>query len=480
MAKIIAVIIILLFCSYNTIAQTAGNTIEQKIDSLFAEYTNSTPGVAVAVVKDGAIAFKKGYGMANLEYDIPITPQTIFHIASVSKQFTAFAIYLLEKQDRISLEDDIRKYIPELPVYSKTIKIKHLLAHTSGLRDQWAILTLAGWQMEDIITTEQIIRLASRQKELNFEPGTKFGYCNTGYTLLAETVSRITGQTYADFTYTYIFQPLGMEHTRFNDDFHTVLKNRAHSYEMENGKYVERRLNYSNVGATSLTTTVEDMAKWVSNFNKPIVGDPDLIDKFNQVSLLDNGYPVVWAANHGDTVFHAKGQLHLKYKGLKRISHGGHDAGFRAVLLRFPENNLAVITLSNNEHYTMLEKANPIVDMYLSNEVMTKAVPPASPPVQQQQTKTFSNTLADFEGEYFSDELATTYIVKQKGDKLIMSHYRLSDVTLKPIGHDEFSGVNTFAFDMKFNRKKQYVTGFEISNFGAKNVKFYRKNSAPH
>jgi CubicO group peptidase (beta-lactamase class C family) len=328
---------VLLVFACNSIAQKKDNNIDHQIDSIFAEY-NTTPGVAVAVVKDGAVVFKKGYGLANLEYDIPITPQSVFHIASVSKQFTAFSIYLLKQQRKLSLEDDVRKYIPELPQYGKTIKIKHLLAHTSGLRDQWALLTLAGWQMEDIITTEQILKLAAKQKQLNFETGTRFGYSNTGYTLLAEIVSRISGQSFTDFTTTNIFRPLGMQSTRFNDDFHTVIKNRAHSYELVNGTFIERPLHYCTVGATSLSTTVEDLAKWVNNFDRPIVGDAALIAEFNTVSLLDNGQPVIWAANAGDTMYHAKGQLLREYRGLKVRSHGGHDAGFRAVLTTFPEN----------------------------------------------------------------------------------------------------------------------------------------------
>ncbi|MBA4144513.1 MAG: penicillin-binding protein [Cytophaga sp.] len=477
MRRLFLITSLLLFFAFNHDCAQA-QIIEQKIDSLFAEYnTPTTPGVAVVVVQNGTVVFKKGYGMANLEYNIPITTQTGFHVASVSKQFTAFAIYLLKQQGKISLEDDVRKYIPELPVYNKIIRIKHLLAHTSGLRDQWATLTLAGWQMEDIITTEQIIKLACRQKSLNFETGTQFGYCNTGYTLLAEIVSRVTQHSFADFTTHHIFQPLGMTNTRFNDDFHNVIRNSAHSYELRQDQFIERRLNYATVGATSLVTTAEDLALWVNNFRQPVVGDVKLINEFNQNSLLDNGKPVVWSASPGDTVYHAKGQLNLYYKGLQRTSHGGHDAGFRAVLLRFPEENLAVITLSNNEHYTMLAKANPVVDIYLKDQIKESAV--ATPNFNSNHIDpniaSFKNELHDFTGIYTSDELATTYMIKKKGDQLIMTHNRCSDMILQPEGEDIFSGVNTFSFQLKFIRTRHKVTGFEISNFGAKEVKFNRK-----
>lgn len=469
LSKMTLTVVLLAFVC-NTIAQTRDNNIDQKIDSIFAEY-KATPGVAVAVVKDGAIVFKKGYGIANLEYDIPVSPQTIFHIASVSKQFTAFSIYLLKQQGKLALEDDVRKYIPELPQYGKPIKIKHLLAHTSGLRDQWAILTLAGWQMEDIITTPQILKLAAKQKHLNFETGSRFGYCNTGYTLLAEIVSRISGQSFADFTAANIFKPLGMNSTLFNDDFHKVIKNRAHSYEVVNGQFIERRLNYLTVGATSLSTTVEDLAKWTNNFEHPVAGNAALIAEFNEVSLLDNGQPVIWSANAGDTIYHAKGQLIWKYRGLKVRSHGGHDAAFRAVLTSFPENRISIITLSNNEHYTMLGKVIPVANLFLENE-FTEAETSATIATEPNEPGHYNNNLPDFAGKYHSDELSTDYNIAVKDGKLLMTHTRLNDMELKPVGKDEFSGANDFAFTIKFLRERQKVVGFEISNFGAQHVRF--------
>jgi CubicO group peptidase (beta-lactamase class C family) len=177
------------------------DTTNEKVDELFDKWDSSkTPGAAVAIVKDGSIIYKKGYGSANLEYDIPITTSTIFHIASVSKQFTVFSILLLEKEAKLSLEDDIRKYIPEVPDFGKTITLRHLASHTSGLRDQWNLLAMAGWRLDDVITKEHVLKLISNQKELNFNPGEEFLYCNTGFTLLAEVVSRVSGQTFSEFT----------------------------------------------------------------------------------------------------------------------------------------------------------------------------------------------------------------------------------------------------------------------------------------
>src|SRR5215203_143644 len=204
--------------------QTNDADIDKQIDNLFSAYNQATPGV----------------------------PKTVFQIASVSKQFTAFSIYLLEKQGKISFEDDIRKYVPEVPDFGKTVRIKHLLAHTGGIRDQWSLLTLAGWRMDDIITTEQILKIISRQKELNFEPGSQYLYSNSGYTLLAEIAARVSGKTFAEYAKENIFAPLGMNDTQFYDDSNRVVKNRAGSYKKVNGAYQKMNLNHSTVGATGL------------------------------------------------------------------------------------------------------------------------------------------------------------------------------------------------------------------------------------
>ena len=182
-----------------------------RIDALFQEWdTPGSPGAAVAVLKEGEIVFSRGYGSAQLEYGIPITPATIFHVASVSKQFTAFAVTLLAQEGRLSLDDDIRKHLPEVPDFGSTITLKHLLHHTSGLRDQWEALAMAGWRLDDVITTEHILSMVRNQKELNFEPGEEHLYCNTGYTLLGEIVARVTGQSFSAWTKENLFDPLGI------------------------------------------------------------------------------------------------------------------------------------------------------------------------------------------------------------------------------------------------------------------------------
>ncbi|SFE97854.1 CubicO group peptidase, beta-lactamase class C family [Chitinophaga sp. CF118] len=451
----------------------------RKVDSLFASYNSHTPGAAVAIVKDGKVVFQKGYGMADLDHDIPITPQTVFNIASVSKQFTAFAIYLLASEGRISLEDDIRKYITELPDYHTVIKVKHLLGHTSGLRDQAAIGSLAGNSSGDISTTEQILKLTVRQRNLNFTPGTAFGYCNTGYTLLAEIIHRVTGKSFAAYTEEKIFKPLGMTSTQFYDNHEKVVKNKAASYELINGIYYHKPLNVSNPGPSNLLTTVEDLSKWVLNFENPVVGTPELIKAFNEASYLDNGRKVVLriSGDH-DTIFHAKGQNLSNYKGVDMITHGGHAAAFRTFMGRFPSEHLAIIALSNDEYNERLNARWQIANFYIKDKL--KEEKPLAPTPDQSIVKPiveYPDNLKDYAGEYYSDELSTSYTFVVRGNALIMTHLRLKDIELKREDDNKFSGSGpeTFAFEMMFlKNEKHAVTGFTISNFGVKNLKFMK------
>ncbi|HEX8737804.1 MAG TPA: serine hydrolase domain-containing protein [Pyrinomonadaceae bacterium] len=462
----------LVFAGNPVYGQTNDNAIDKQIDRLFSNYNQATPGVAVAVVQNGKIIFKKGYGAANLECDIPITTKTVFQIASVSKQFTAFSIYLLEKQGKISLEDDVRKYVPEVPDFGKTVRLKHLLAHTSGIKDQAALQSLAGWRGGDVTTTQDVLRLISRQKELNFEPGSRYLYSNSGYTLLAEIVKRVSGESFAGFTRKNIFVPLGMTDTQFYDDFERIVKNRADSYELTNGTYKKKVLSNSADGASNLYTTVEDMAKWVLNFENPKVGDAELIKRFNEASLLNNGERVVWGIADGEPGYHAKGQIHWNYRGLHLMSHGGHAAAFRSFLGRFPEKRLAVIALSNDEHYLNFDTSIKIAEFYLKDDL--KPNPVINNPAAQNKTAQKPNAnLKDFEGRFYSEELDAAYDARVLNGKLFLSHIRHGDIELTEAGKDKFSGRIGFPVEIEFIRDENAaVNGFRISNFGAKNVKF--------
>ncbi|MGB5553238.1 MAG: serine hydrolase [Flavobacteriaceae bacterium] len=525
----------------------------EQVDEVFAPWdTNDTPGAAVAIVKDGAIVYKKGYGLANLEYDIPITPASIFHIASVSKQFTVFSILLLEKQGQLSLDDDIRKYIPEVPDFGKTITLRHLASHTSGLRDQWELLLMAGWRMDDIITKEHILKMVSRQKELNFNPGDEFAYCNTGFTLLAEVVARVSERSFAEFTKANIFEPLKMNTTLFYDDHEKIVKNRTYSYHTDSTGYKKSVLNYANVGATSLFTTVEDLSQWALNFSDPKIGDANIITKMNTVTVLNNG----------KSIGGALGQFVGTYKGLKEIQHGGADAGYRSYFTRFPDENFSVIVFSNSGEFSSGAMAHKVVDIYLKDKIKPEenavaqekttetitvdpkvlnsylgdfelqpgfiisitesngklsakatgqSVVPLIPlsatefevggveakiefiPNGGENIKLFklhqggqimdaprltpfdksSVNLADYSGNYYSEELATTYHFTVGEGKLIAQHSRLSDFDLNPAKEDMFSTNNGTFGQVEFIRDANaVVTGFKVTNGRVRNLYF--------
>src|SRR5579859_2291679 len=299
-------------------APPADENLPKRVDELFQKMdTPSSPGCALSVIKDGRIVYEHGYGMADLDHDVPITPTTIFHVASMSKQFTAASILLLAQEGKLSLDDPVRKYIPELPDFGTPITIRQLIHHTSGLRDQWDLLGLAGWRYSlDLITDDDVLSVISRQKDLNFAPGTKHLYSNTGYTLLAQIVKRVSGESFREFTTARFFAPLGMKSTHFRDDHAEIVKHMAYGYEPAKDTFRISLTNFDTVGATSLLTTVEDLALWDENFYHPKVGGQALIDR-----LLERG-----KLNNGEQLDYASGLVVGTYRGLRTVDHGGADA----------------------------------------------------------------------------------------------------------------------------------------------------------
>jgi CubicO group peptidase (beta-lactamase class C family) len=405
-------------------------TPEKRIKQLFSMYSgNNLPGAAIAVIQNGEIQYKNGFGMSNLEYDIPITSSTIFHIASVSKQFTAFSILLLEKEGKLSLDDDIRKFIPEVPNFGKKITLRNLANHTSGLRDQWNLLALAGWRLDDVITKEQILKLVSNQKELNFNPGDEFVYCNTGYTLLAEVVARVSGKSFPEFTNEYIFKPLEMTNTLFYDDHEKIVKNRAYSYQSAANGYKKSVLSYANAGATSLFTTVEDLSLWAMNFENPVAGNQKIFNKLNQRAIL----------NKGDTITYALGQDVSKYKGLNLISHSGGDAGYRTFLGRFPDQKFSVIVLSNSASCNPGNLALKVADVYLKDEIKTE-VKVARKETKENKSSVNIDTLKVYAGQYEPEPGFIITITEENG-KLYGQATGQHKLELKAVSSTEFSVI---------------------------------------
>ena len=332
--------------------------LEPRVDAIFASWTTrGAPGCAVAVMRGGELLFAKGYGAANLEYDVPITPSTVFHVASVSKQFTALALGLLVAEGKVSWDDDIRRYVPELPDFGTPITLRQLAHHTSGIRDQWALLQMAGWRWGgDVIRQSDVLDLLSRQTALNFIPGTDYVYSNSGYTLLAVVVERVSGQTLPEFTARRLFRPLGMAHTAFRDDHTMLVRNRAYAYARDGfGNYRLSIPDFAIAGATSLFTTVEDLARWNRNFGTGEVGGRDVLRQLQERGALVDGARLSYAF----------GLAHGAYRGRRTIGHGGTDAGYRSEFLRFPDEDVAVAVLCNTGTADPGRLALNIADIFL-------------------------------------------------------------------------------------------------------------------
>ncbi|SKB81472.1 serine hydrolase [Dyadobacter psychrophilus] len=332
-----------------------------RADSLFAEWNKpGSPGAAVGVVHQGKLIYAKGFGESDVETGAKNGPETIFHVASVSKQFTAYAIVLLAQQGKLSLDDDIHKHIPEVPDFGKTITIRHLIHHTSGLRDQWNLLSMAGWRLDDVITKEHAFNLIKRQKELNFEPGSAFAYCNTGYTILAEIVSRVGNKPFTEWMEQEVFKPLGMKNTLFYDNQEQIVKGRAYSFHKSQekaGAFEKSILSYGNVGATSLFTTVNDLLFWIKNFRTSQIGGPAVMKQ-----MLERG-----RLTKGDTLPYAFGLAHGTYKGLPYYGHNGADAGFRSSITYFPKEGYGFIVLSNQAEFSPEKKAFELAGIYMAS-----------------------------------------------------------------------------------------------------------------
>jgi CubicO group peptidase (beta-lactamase class C family) len=364
---------LVLFSICGACAQHTPDAPPSKADSLFAHLNKTTsPGLAVLVVRNGQVLLRKGYGMANLEHKIPITPATVFDIASVSKQFAGMAVAMLVEQGKISLDDDIRKYIPELPDFGHKITIDHLVHHTSGLRDWPGALSVAGWQMDDVISFEQILTMAYHQRDLNFTPGSEYAYSNTGYNVLVEMMQRVTGKSFREWTDTHLFKPLGMHNTHFQDDHQEVVAGKAYGYgRSDTGSFRTIHDGLTALGSSSLYTTIDDLAKWAVNLDNPKVGGPAVLARMLQTGVL----------NDGKKIKYAFGLEVDQHQGLKTIAHSGGWAGFNTHLVHFPDQHLSVVALSNSDAASAGRAAYDLADLYLGSQVKpAKAVDAAKKP----------------------------------------------------------------------------------------------------
>lgn len=403
-------------------AQALTPTQIARVDSIFAPFSGTArPGCALGIGRDGETVYLKGYGMSDLQHGLAINPQSIFHVASVSKQFAAIAVALLAQDGKLSLDDDVRKHIPELPSYGPAVTVRHLIYHTSGIRDHWELLGLAGWRYPtDLFTQQDVLDVVVRQKALNFKPGDEYLYSNSGYALLAMIVERVAGQTLRVFSDQRIFEPLGMTMTHVHDDHSMVVPGRTSAYESERGEWKISIPNFDTHGATSLFTTVGDLLKWQQNFITGTVGGRRLLDEAETSALLNNGKP----ANYGF------GISIENYRGAKAFGHGGADAGYRADVVRFPEHRLNVAVTCNFAAATPNAYSRAVADILLGDRLGPKDDGPVAAgavPVSR---------LEQVAGVYKAPNSDQAFRFAVKDGKLVLANY---GVPLVPIDGNRFS-----------------------------------------
>lgn len=342
-----------------TLAAQAPRAIDTaRVDAVFGDYSRTTPGCALALYRDGTVLYAKGYGMADLAFGVPITPATMFDIGSTSKQFAAASLLLLVEDGTVALTDDVRRWIPELPVYGRPITLDDLLRHVSGLRDYNGLLDLAGHALEDVTTDADALELIVKQRALNFPTGTKWEYSNTGFFLVSVIVQRATGQSLAAFAQARLFGPLGMARTHFRTDHTAILEGRATAYApAAGGRWTIDMSNWDQAGDGAVNTNVLELARWDANFASPRVGGRALVDRLEARGTLDSG----------DSLSYARGLFVDRYRGLRRVHHGGAWAGYRAMYMRFPSEHLAIGLTCNVANADTQGRAERVADVVLAS-----------------------------------------------------------------------------------------------------------------
>lgn len=373
--KIIGLLSCLLMVS-SVAASAAGKKVDhiaddgtQRVDAIFSRFSKGVrPGCAVGVYRDGKVALEKGYGLASLEHGVAIDPRhTVFDLGSVGKQFTAASVLLLAQDGRLALDDDIRKHLPSMPDYGKSITIAHLLHHTSGLRDYNTLGFLAGWDEADVIYDEDAMSLIRSQKALNFAPGSSHSYSNTGYFLLSKIVERVSGKPLSVFARERIFAPLGMDHTFYMDDHRRVVPHRATGYtSVDDDRFAVTMSDWRPTGDGAVQSTLGDLAKWQRNFDEPTVGGRGLIKQLETRGSLNNGQQLEYA----------RGLYYKDHDGVRMIGHDGSWAGYVAMLTRVPEERLSVAVLCNIANHDPAPFAFAVADVYRERKVVRPRAEP--------------------------------------------------------------------------------------------------------
>jgi CubicO group peptidase (beta-lactamase class C family) len=422
----------------------------EKVDKVFAQWDKAdSPGCELAVIKDGQIVYKRGYGMANLEHSIPMSTASIMDTGSVSKQFTAMAIALLAEQGKLALDDDVRKYLPEIPQYEVPVTIRHLIHHTSGIRDYLTLMSIAGMRDDDYYVDGEVVNLLARQKELNFKPGSEFLYSNSGYFLLSQIVKRASGKTLREFADENFFRPLGMTRTKFYDDHNEIVKNRAASYvPRSGGGFQIAATALDMVGDGNVFTCVEDLFLWDQNFyhNKLGRGGQELINQVLSTGTL----------NSGEKIDYAFGLVIGEYRGLRVVEHGGAFVGYRAMTMRFPDQRFSVIMQCNLGTMNPSNLARRVADIYLADQFKADARRPGASDARFIELP--EQDLKDKAGAYRNRINGVIWKLNVKDGKLLADVPNLS-IRFGAVSATEFRSIGTpLEFTLRFEKQGQTST----------------------
>jgi CubicO group peptidase (beta-lactamase class C family) len=408
-----------------------------RVDSLFAQYDRvDAPGCAVGIYRDGQIAYARGYGLADLERRVPITPRTVFDLGSTSKQITASSILLLAQDGKLSLDDDVRRWIPELPQYQRPITIRHLLHHTSGLRDYIGLMTMGGARIDDVTTEEDALAAIVRQRELNFAPGDEHLYSNSGYFLLSVIVQRAAGMPLRQFARERIFTPLGMTRTHVLDSYDDVVPDRALAYAPRRGGYRTDVSRWLQTGDGAVFSTVEELLAWDSNFYDPRVGGQGLLTELHTVGRLASGNELEYAAGLGVS----------RYRGQRVVMHGGAWGGYRAELMRFPDARFSAAVLCNVASSDPSRLARGIADIYLEDRLEPASAPPAPAAAQAAAdpaapaVQVAPERLQALAGMYRDPATRATRTLTMDGGRLYVGASNRFE--LRPVSETEFQAVD--------------------------------------
>lgn len=416
------------------------------VDSLFTGWAKSgTPGCGVGVIRDGQFVYRADYGTADLARGTPIRAGTTYYMASVSKQFAAAAVALASLQGHLSLDDEVRKYVPELPAYATGITVRHLVHHTSGLRDYLGLLGLAG-RLDAVHDDDAVVHLIGQQRALNFPAGSRYSYSNSGYMLLSVVLKRATGRSLRAFTQQEMFGPLGMRDTYFYDDHtapHPAGDRRAIGYQPARGNGFESGVfsNFEQVGDGGLFSTVEDVLRWDQNFYDGRVGGPRFLDLIHSTGRLTDGTSLEYAF----------GLQVTSYGGLRLVTHGGSFMGYRTVIHRFPDQRFSTVVLCNLGTASPEQLGSAIADIYLADALH-----------QAQQ---------EFAGDYRSDELDIVRRISIREGRLFV-HDASGEIPLRSQGKDVYVMRGA---TIRFTRQDGRVNGFDLDQGVMRGLRFDRQ-----